>query len=308
MGILLPSAAVEEVERLPAPAGPGGQADAGRSRRIAKARRRARLLDYVPQLGVLGAAVAIVAATVASAVDFSNSSLPKERSVEHLADLGATLLGVGLAGALGFAVSSWRQPEKRRTLGILWDIGTFWPRATHPFGPPCYGERALPQLQNRLGYLAEAPDADVVVAAHSQGSVIAVAALLMPYPPTLQVRLSLVTYGSPLRRLYGRAFSSYFGSADLDRMRNRIGGRWYNLYRLTDPVGGWVDSPVDEVHAPAFGPGGARRAGVDVVLVDPVYGCPPGDQFPRAPRAHSHYRDDPTYGRAVEEVTAVKTS
>jgi hypothetical protein len=45
---------------------------------------------------------------------------------------------------------AYRNPAIRRTVGIAWDLGTFWPRAVHPLAPPCYAERAIPDLMQRL--------------------------------------------------------------------------------------------------------------------------------------------------------------
>ena len=37
---------------------------------------------------------------------------------------------------IGVMMASWRQFDKRRILGTLWDVGTFWSRSFHPFAPP----------------------------------------------------------------------------------------------------------------------------------------------------------------------------
>jgi hypothetical protein len=93
-----------------------------------------------------------------------------------------------------------------RGIGILWDVMTFWPRANHPFTPPCYGEWAVPQLVGQLEDLQQRHSPiPVVLAAHSRASIIAAAALL--YPNTGEVKqVALMTFGSPLRRLYAKNF------------------------------------------------------------------------------------------------------
>jgi hypothetical protein len=135
-------------------------------------------------------------------------------------------------------VKSRASPKVLRRIGNVWDILTFWPRAFHPFAVRPYAERAVPELQE---FLLSAPRTEgLVVAAHSQGSVLAYAAVL-PFvtadggcslPP-----FALVTFGSPLRALYSAVFPHYFDSDDFERMRAAVGGRWVNHFRFTDHVG-----------------------------------------------------------------------
>ncbi len=67
--------------------------------------------------------------------------------------------------------------DTRRQLGKIWDVLNFWPRRFHPFAAPCYAERAVPEFRERIkNHLLQ--DRAVVVSAHSQGTVIALAALL----------------------------------------------------------------------------------------------------------------------------------
>jgi hypothetical protein len=140
----------------------------------------------------------------------------------------------------------YEDPGTRRQVGIIWDLGTFWPRAVHPLAPPCYAERAIPDLIRRIDYHAGIPEcpADpataptdetpqerpvapagdphegrpVVLSCHSQGSVIGAATVLqLTYEASS--RVALLTYGNPVRRLYSRFFPAYF---DLDTV-TRIG-------------------------------------------------------------------------------------
>ena len=77
--------------------------------------------------------------------------------VESVADtaqaLGSWLIGLGFILFVTWGRRAYRDASARRTIGILWDVGTFWPRAAHPFAPPCYAERAVPDLTWRIAHL-----------------------------------------------------------------------------------------------------------------------------------------------------------
>lgn len=156
--------------------------------------------------------------------------------------LGGLFLG-SLALAAAAVLRRPRQGGLARVLGNVWDVLTFWPRRFHPFAVPPYAERAVPELRSALRLLRD-PDEPLVVLGHSQGSVLAGTAVA----EELDVRpsggtISLLTFGSPLGVLYDHAFPAYFDAGTRAEAAARIeaaGGRWWNAYRSSDPIGGPV--------------------------------------------------------------------
>ncbi|MGN9841973.1 hypothetical protein ACTMTI_27980 [Nonomuraea sp. H19] len=206
-----------------------------------------------------------------------------------LASIGSWALIVVIAGLVLLGRRTYTDSRLRRTIGILWDVSTFWPRAIHPLSPPCYTERVIPELVARVGRLARTDGDQVVLSGHSQGSVIA-AALVLQLRPELRRRVTMLTHGSPLRRLYAAFFPAYFGTAGLAAVRDSV--TWYNLYRLSDPIGGPVFGRVDPL---AAGPDGGDP--VDRFCWDPLRPGP-GEPLPEA-RWHSDYWHDPPYAEAL---------
>jgi hypothetical protein len=242
------------------------------------------------------------------------------------------ILGVGvlsfLIGRLAFTNSN-----DRKKIGILWDVGTFWPRATHPLAPPCYGERAVPDLRGRIEYYRAHDKGDhhddedvpyglpVVLSCHSQGSIIGATAILqMRFDDSCDVRF--LTYGSPLTRLYARYFPGYFGIETLSRVGALISTdagerdgvvpntdtmetwRWRNLWRPTDPVGGAIFVRHDTYQAYAGdinSPIDTASPGVDWKIRDPArFSRKPSDAGYAAANGHSNYPLDPAYQPAVD--------
>lgn len=142
-----------------------------------------------------------------------------------------------------------------RRVGSLWDVLTFWPRLFHPFAVRPYAERAVPELAHLLvgGPL---PAVTVDLRAHSQGSVLVLAALA-PYPSREAV--SVLSFGSPLVALYARAFPAYVNRNVIDGVTSRW--RWRNAFRFTDHVGRVLFVDDDAV----WGPDGR-----DLALADPA--------------------------------------
>lgn len=188
--------------------------------------------------------------------------------------------------AVALLRNGYRNPAWRRRVGVVWDVGTFWPRAFHPLAPPSYGERAVPELTSRMGRIAE-EGGEVIVSAHSQGTVLAACAVFQTEDGVLD-HIALVTHGSPLTRLYAKSFPAYFNDTTLDALQRRLRQPWHNYYRLTDPIGGRI-----------FSNGNA----VDEKLEDPwtsVYVF--GDAYPPV-LGHSDYYNDQRVRDALTALT-----
>jgi hypothetical protein len=150
----------------------------------------------------------------------------------------------------------WRNSSARKHIGVAWDVATFWPRAYHPFAPPCYAERAVPDLQWRLWYLQD-QGAEVTVVAHSQGTVLAAAALLQQESRKPKSSVGLLTFGSPLDTLYKWAFPAYFNDDVFREIRQPTSATepacvrdWRNAYYLTDYIGRTKIAGADNVLLP----------------------------------------------------------
>ncbi|WP_433387535.1 hypothetical protein [Micromonospora sp. KLBMP9576] len=199
------------------------------------------------------AVVAAVLATLGCAAVLSgNRPHPAEATggaavVEWISTAGHRMLGwlPLLIATVGLLV--YRNDLVRRSVGVIWDVGTFWPRTAHPLAPPSYAERAVPEMQTRTAGLLALAEQDprgvdgIILSGHSQGTVIC-AAVLLQLPARARRRIWFFSYGSQLTRLYGRVFPGYFGPDRLPVLAEALtppGGRirWTNFWRDTDPLG-----------------------------------------------------------------------
>ncbi len=133
--------------------------------------------------------------------------------------LGAVALAA-VAAVVAHAASSSERP-----LGVFWDVVAFFPRAGHPFAPPCYGERVVPELAARTQSWLDDEHATrpraVIFTAHSMGSTISAATLLAMRGEKIKAgplkdthvldRTALLSYGTQLRAYFTRFFPSVFG-------------------------------------------------------------------------------------------------
>ncbi len=250
--------------------------------------------------------------------------------------LGTIVLSGVSIGLVILGRGALRAEKSRRTVNIVWDVVAFWPRAAHPFVPPPYSQHVVAGLRRRISWhlgtlddsrAAPSPPgavrARVVVAAHSQGTLITAAALLWLTPGERE-RVGLVTCGSQLRNQFARAFPAAVDLDVLDWLWKGYGQRWRNLYRDTDPIAGpvlsWEHTAVEDparLRSVNFGNWQDDKPAADTV--DPITGrriCGPDwrllDPTPHdralmggpvfATHGHSDYPGDVQWPLAVSEV------
>jgi hypothetical protein len=208
--------------------------------KIARARALASLTDISARSLAAMALVAVMAAFVMLIV---NLAVPQFDSFNWSGWIFQFSVFISAALAVGLvllALAAYRNRQLRRAVAILWDVVTFWPRANHPLTPPSYGARTVWDVRLRLDALRR-DDTPAVLVAHSQGTVIAAATLLQA--DTEPEHYPLLTFGSPLRRLYAQNFPAYFGAETLQRLRLwqlEPSQQWINLWCRTDPIGAWI--------------------------------------------------------------------
>ncbi|MFG2811863.1 hypothetical protein [Streptomyces sp. NPDC048410] len=281
---------------------PGEPEDPHRTKRIAHVRAMATLTDRAPLILAVGSVATLIAGAGALTGALATGLAPAH-AARNAGDavriaagvcqmLGSWLIGVGFLLFVAWGRRAYKDASARRTIGILWDVGTFWPRAAHPFAPPCYAERAVPDLTWRTATWTERTGGRLVLSGHSQGSVL-VAAAAWQLTPAVRERVALLTYGSPLERLYGRWFPAHFGPAALAALHRDVRG-WRNLHRRTDPIGGPVRLTAG--HGPE----------VDhEPLPDPrAYGRTPEHPLPAPILGHSDYQEDPVFTRERDRLLA----
>lgn len=247
------------------------------ARRSRTLRLWANLIDDVDWI-ITSGAMATLAVLGASVIARLEDKQPGGR-VDDAVGI-ATVVLTFLAIAVFFLVRSARDDRQLRgTVGILWEVMGFFPRRFHPLAPPCYSERTVIELRNRLiEYTKADSDGGKILLAHSQGTMLTTAALLSLNgpPPTIPAprqavpegseldRLALVTYGCMLERLFRRAWPDQLQRQFLVELKARLEfgrdgprqwaasatpedypepvgpARWMNFGRYTDYLGGRV--------------------------------------------------------------------
>jgi hypothetical protein len=251
---------------------------------------------------------------------------PNDMGMDQAAGLGGWVLSGLATGLVVIGIRSWQGQKMRTIVGVVWDLIAFWPRYAHPICPPPYGGRATLMLYDRAKYLVSKDGKKniVVLSGHSQGSVVCAAAALLldgdNNAPTEQLRL--ITYGSQLQWAFARLFPHYLGYTELECIHTKLCGRWWNVHRWTDPLGGhvlvWPDTaktnyPMSAPGWQGFGPLRYQpiaetqcyeRLGNEYRLRDPESVASRNDR-PRSPlRGHSGYYLDPAFDDLVADLAA----
>ena len=155
---------------------------------------------------------------------------PVENPFRWLA-LGVLSIGVLLAFIVGLAAFLLAP-----SLKVLLDVFRY-------LGEPEYRARLQRDLDALVAGLAAPAGRRVFLVGHSLGSLIAVDSLLNGSTWRSTDLVTLVTMGSPIRRLLVRFFPGVLFPPDVgliaDGIRARVGGlRWVNVYRPFDQIGG----------------------------------------------------------------------
>ncbi|UAJ79389.1 hypothetical protein IT072_19735 [Leifsonia sp. ZF2019] len=201
---------------------------------------------------ILGALAGLLAVGCAVAVSFPDTWRPTA-----LLDFALPALGLIAVSAI-VTIAENAIATKERPIGVMWDLMCFLPRAGHPYGPPCYAERVIPELRGRIvawletdllaGRIVDGRDtrselerADdelaalgtpqrrkVILSAHSLGGVLAVSCLFtLGADTTGGLRnVGLLTYGTQLRAFFGRFFPELFGGEVLGVRRSAGPSLW----------------------------------------------------------------------------------
>jgi hypothetical protein len=293
------------------------------SKKVAKAWAVGLLADDAARAAawLVGAGLLVLLLVEATALVAAVQAERLHVTVGLLHEVAAIVSFVIVAVAIwlvGLLRSAYANPAKRKTIGKLWDVATFWPRAVHPFAPPCYAERAIPEVVDRVlllmgpnapcqalpgqrdladKYRLTVPCGPVLLNGYSQGSIIA-PAVAAQLPPEVVSRpdFALLTLACPARRLYGRAFPAYFGPRHLEELRTLLtrDGRdhWRNAVRRTDYIGSWIFSPPSPTPTQEY-----PEKHFDQLCRDPVVLAPDTEPTPPPVHRHSGWWPDP---RAAE--------
>lgn len=248
-------------------ASPESESGAAASKWVRKTALMRLVAQHTPDLAAIFLISAAVVGLIASLIAIILGWYPDPWLVELVTWL-SVISPIAYAAAVRIMFT---QEHMRKALMTPFDVGTFFPRSFHPFAPPSYTERAVPELTRRIWFLHD-HSGRVVLTAHSQGSVIAAAVLARKSELQERNVVGLLSLGSPLTKLYRWAFPALLSNGLLKGFAEGHGGfgrvHWSNVHYKTDYIGG-----------PVATDGWQTTRDIDVCLLDPpthwyVFGQP----------------------------------
>ena len=288
----------------------------------------------IPTLIVLSGVEAIQIARAILDEETSLSKMEQPKALLVAAQFGSLMTVAATIAFITFLRGAMVSEGQRRKFAFFWDVVNFWPRAAHPFAPPCYAERVVPEVTTRIrrvtgdrkrsnpgdaitdpavAQVASEQDLDpspknldqgfepnrpIVLNGYSQGSPISIA-VIAQLPGKSPDRVALLTLACPAHRLYGRAFPLYFGPDQLQLL-------------LYDKLTHLICDEEAQTHTPVFRwinmcrrsdyVGGPIGMGLDRWILDPPALWPAGNPSPPPAHLHSDWFPDPKTHLPVEEL------
>ena len=258
-----------------------------------RAHARGQLVEHAMRLILVifvpVAAVSLIGVICSAAGWGPADLLPSQKT---LTNLGAWSIGLVALTFVVLAVRANSTTPGQRLVSAVYAMATFWPRAAHPFGAPAHGPRAVADIILRVATLTNQGHG-VVLAGHSHGSILAATAVRY-LPASALRRTALLTSACPITRLVEPLFAAFCDqqtcSAVAESLTGEHGGRWINLFRVTDPIGGPI----------------AHES--DIGSVDRLAPDPPDHELGNAEptiRGHGAFLHDPAHRAAHDHLVSV---
>ncbi len=280
----------------PNTAGPGNPPNGATSSQMKTTARFRGLTRGVTKLDAVLTATAAAFWLLAAGLGYARRNDPERLRWEPAAIAGTkliTLIGVGLIAVVWIKR---KDPKVRKTVGMIWDLVTFWPRRFHPFAVRPYSEQAVPELRGRILTLRQEHD-HVLVSCHSQGAVVTFAAVAPLVSSTDgAIPITLVSYGAPVGGLFRVFFPAYFSPEAMQELHSGV-HEWRNFRRRTDPIASEITSvDTDWLWSPGVSPSPGPPLTVPATRAEK-------DLRPWAMvQTHSNYRSEPAMKQTIDDL------
>ena len=162
---------------------------------------------------------------------------------------------IGASHALSYVVVlatvAGQFPELTSKTRLVADIVGFWPIRNHPLAGVSYRRRVVAGIRIEM---SRHPHRTVILAGHSQGSVICAWLVRAGLLPINERQVHLITCGSPLLTLYSTVFPAFYTPEEFRTTRRNVAS-WTNFWRTTDAISSRVPCAVNR-KVPEPGPDG----------------------------------------------------